>query len=128
MGSMALANATRHNRRVTSRWTHGTNVPAPKSLQAIFVALSLSGQERERFRSLWLSDYRSPERVERRRMACDRRRGHRNGMTDEEYTLVRRAQTRLRVRRFRERMRLKTIRSFNPQTNKPTTQNKETQK
>ena len=106
LGVRGLAKATRHDRRVTSRWVNKANLPAPCNLQAIFVVLAMSQPERDRFRRLWSRLYYSPERLDRRRKAADKLRGHKNGISDEEYLLIKREQTRQRVRRFRERRRL----------------------
>ena len=119
-----LASLLGTTRWVVFRWTHGISLPRRTTVRRIAFALSLSQSELDGLYGVFDSDAKSPKRMAKRLAACKRLRGHRNGMTDEQYADLRRRQTRERVRRFRERRR--STSSYHP--TQPTTQNpKETQ-
>jgi len=119
-----LASLLGTTRWVVFRWTRGISLPRRTTVRRIAHALSLSQSELDGLYGVFDSDAKSPKRMAKRLAACKRLRGHRNGMTDEQYADLRRRQTRERVRRFRERKR--STASYHP--TQPTTQNpKETQ-
>lgn len=115
--------------RSVRRWFAGKNLPTGRNVPRLMLALSLSQSEKMRFVALLDEARNTPARVRRRerqmrglRRYRARIRGrHRNGMTDAQYLLVRRAQTRERVRRFRERRKalLASLQPTQPTTPQP---------